>query len=103
MAAPSIPNLLSLRGTRSGLRGRGRGAGRGGHLQSATGQAQHDATVQGTDTDAAVSRLSAVELGYLDDPYAAYFVQGQQSSRRLPIINRGQTFTSSFKSCDGGN
>lgn len=91
MSAPSIPNLLSLRGTRGGIRGRGRGPGRGGHPQSASGQAQHDATIQGTDTDAAVSRLSAVELDYLDDPYAAYFVQGQQQpSRRLPIINRGQ-------------
>lgn len=89
MQAPSIPNLLSLRGGRGGLRGRGRG--RGGLAQSGpTSQAQHDATIQGTDTDAAVSRLSAVEVGYLDDPFARYFVH--QPSRRLPIINRG-TYT----------
>jgi [phosphatase 2A protein]-leucine-carboxy methyltransferase len=38
-----------------------------------------------------VSRLSAVELGYLSDPFARLFVQGP-STRRLPIINRG-TYT----------
>jgi [phosphatase 2A protein]-leucine-carboxy methyltransferase len=56
---------------------------------------QHDATIQGTDTDAAVSRLSAVELGYLDDPFARLFVQAPPpgpGGRRLPIINRG-TYT----------
>lgn len=91
MQAPSIPNLLSLRGSSRGLRGRNRG--RGGHPGAgASSQAQQDATVQGTDTDAAVMRLSAVELGYLDDQFAQYFVKGQQSSRRLPIINRG-TYT----------
>ncbi|KUI54781.1 Leucine carboxyl methyltransferase 1 [Cytospora mali] len=89
MQAPSIPNLLSLRGSRGGLRGRVRG--RGGHPQSGPAkQAQHDATIQGTDTDAAVSRLSAVELDYLRDPFARYFVH--QPNRRLPIINRG-TYT----------
>ncbi|KAJ0115384.1 hypothetical protein J7T55_012663 [Diaporthe amygdali] len=91
MQAPSIPNLLSLRGSSRGLRGRNRG--RGGHQGAgASGQAQQDATIQGTDTDAAVMRLSAVELGYLDDQFAQFFVQGQQPSRRLPIINRG-TYT----------
>lgn len=87
MSAPSIPNLLSLRGSRGGARG-GRGRGRGGHSSAA---ASHDATIQGTDTDAAVSRLSAVDLGYLDDPYARYFVQSVDGppARRLPIINRG--------------
>lgn len=94
MAAPSIPNLLSLRGTRGGGRGRGRGSGRGGHSHHTTSnQAQHDATIQGTDTDASVSRLSAVDLGYLEDPYAQCFVQGQQSNRRLPLINRGRLHT----------
>lgn len=92
MAAPAIPNLLSLRGTSGGGRGRGRnrGSGRGGHSNAASSQAQHDATIQGTDTDAAMSRLSAVQLGYLDDPFAPYFVQGQGISRRLPLINRGR-------------
>ncbi|KAJ5676843.1 uncharacterized protein N7477_002476 [Penicillium maclennaniae] len=62
MAAPRIPNLNTLR--------RGRGRGRGidrteighGHPTS------KDRIVQGTDNDASVSRMSAVELGYLDDP-----------------------------------
>lgn len=45
-----------------------------------------------TDNDAAVSRLSAVDLGYLDDPYARYFVRAADGPppRRLPIINRGE-------------
>ncbi|KAM0202925.1 hypothetical protein ACHAPQ_001137 [Fusarium lateritium] len=89
MSSTDIPNLLnSLRGARGG---RGRGRGRGGHGSSA---ATHDSTIQGTDTDASVSRLSAVDLGYLDDPYAQYFVQSTDgpAARRLPIINRG-TYT----------
>ncbi|KAK1755936.1 putative leucine carboxyl methyltransferase [Echria macrotheca] len=93
MSASSIPNLLSLRGSRGG-RGRTRGgrAGPGGPGPDAA--AAHNATIQATDTDAAVSRLSAVELGYLDDPFARLFVQQPPgpSSRRLPIINRG-TYT----------
>lgn len=88
MSAPSIPNLLSLRGSRGASRGRGRG--RGGHPHSAA--VSHDATIQGTDTDAAVSRMSAVDLGYLEDPFAQYFVQNTAGGavRRLPIINRGK-------------
>ncbi|KAH8656035.1 S-adenosyl-L-methionine-dependent methyltransferase [Tricladium varicosporioides] len=92
MSAQQIPNLLSLRGgTRSrGIRGRGRG-GATGHPTSASGPSQKDLAIQSTDTDAAVSRLSAVDLGYLDDPYASLFVDGS-GTRRLPIINRG-TYT----------
>ncbi|KAJ9158048.1 LCM-domain-containing protein [Coniochaeta hoffmannii] len=90
MSAPSIPNLLSLRGASRGARGRGRG--RGGHHSAAA--TAHDATVQGTDTDAAMSRMSAVDVGYLNDPYAKYFVSNSSGpvTRRLPIINRG-TYT----------
>ncbi|UZP40840.1 hypothetical protein NXS19_008656 [Fusarium pseudograminearum] len=86
MSGPEIPNLLSS--LRSARGGRGRGRGRGSHASSS---ATHDSTIQGTDTDASVSRLSAVDLGYLDDPYAQYFVQSSAgpAARRLPIINRG--------------
>ena len=89
MSTPSIPNLLSLKGARGG--GRGRGRSRGGPGSSASSQS-HDAIIQGTDTDASVSRLSAVDLGYLQDPFAAYFVPSQMGppTRRLPIINRGE-------------
>ncbi|KAK4450053.1 putative leucine carboxyl methyltransferase [Podospora aff. communis PSN243] len=93
MSAPSIPNLLSLRGSSRGGRGRGSGRGRGGSSSHST--PGHDATIQGTDTDAALSRLSAVELGYLDDPFAEIFAQNTAPGapvRRLPIINRG-TYT----------
>ncbi|KAK3688400.1 S-adenosyl-L-methionine-dependent methyltransferase [Podospora appendiculata] len=118
MSAPSIPNLFgtpsrgggtqgdrggsSLSGLGLGLgRGRGRtrvrgggGAGAGAGSSSGFGSTSaqaHDVTIQGTDTDAAVSRLSAVEVGYLEDPFARLFVQGP-AGRRLPIINRG-TYT----------
>lgn len=37
-----------------------------------------------------MSRLSAVNLGYLDDPFAQHFVQMHEAPRRLPIINRGK-------------
>ncbi|OAQ94886.1 Leucine carboxyl methyltransferase superfamily [Purpureocillium lilacinum] len=88
MAAPSIPNLLSLRGGGRGGRGGGRGTGSASIGSRRHGHASADAVIQDTDTDAAVSRLSAVDLGYLEDPYARFFVSGPPT-RRLPIINRG--------------
>jgi len=93
MSASQIPNLLSLRGgPRSrGGRGRGRGRSAGDPDQGIPGGAARnhkDLDIQSTDTDAAVSRLSAVSLGYLGDPYAQLFVSGA-ATRRLPIINRG--------------
>jgi len=88
MSAPQIPNLSSLR--RGGLRGRGRG--RGG-LSSDAGRGRQstskDEVIQRTDQDAATSRLSAVEAGYLDDPFAKLLAPGSGVSRRLPLMNRG--------------
>lgn len=55
-------------------------------------RAANDKIVQGTDNDASVSRLSAVEVGYLDDPFAKAFVPSETDRwiRRFPIINRGR-------------
>ncbi|KAJ2896504.1 putative leucine carboxyl methyltransferase 1 protein [Zalerion maritima] len=97
MSAPLIPNLLSLRGSRGGNRNRTRRqGGRGGApAPGSRSGPDHDSIIQGTDTDAAVSRMSAVDLDYLHDPFAQYFVSsspGTSNSRRLPIINRG-TYT----------
>jgi len=50
-------------------------------------QASTDASVQGTNDDASVSKLSAVNLGYVEDPYLSHFVRG--AARRAPLINRG--------------
>ena len=92
MSAPGIPNLLSMRGpsSRGGAHGRGRGHGRRGAGSSP--QQRHDAVIQGTDTDAAIARLSAVGVGYLQDPFASLFVDPAQSRRMAPIINRGSSF-----------
>lgn len=49
--------------------------------------------MQGTDNDASVSRLSAVDLGYLDDPYATALTPSGSATRRLPIINRGKAIS----------
>ncbi|KAI1092718.1 leucine carboxyl methyltransferase [Rostrohypoxylon terebratum] len=95
MSAPSIPNLLGSRPSRGRGPFRGRGRGRGGHGHLHVTAASHDDTIQGTDTDAAVSRMSAVRLGYLQDPFAQHFVEQNTiggTVRRLPIINRG-TYT----------
>lgn len=46
-----------------------------------------DKAVRETDTDAAVSRLSAVNAGYMEDVYASYFVN--RSQKRPPLINIG--------------
>ncbi|SLM39308.1 S-adenosyl-L-methionine-dependent methyltransferase-like [Lasallia pustulata] len=91
MAAPQIPNLNTLRATRGA--GRGYGHSRGGHGISNSHisegeKSARDRVVQQTDQDASVSRLSAVEVGYLHDPFAQDFVIGGPQ-RRFPIINRG--------------
>ncbi|KAE8375191.1 S-adenosyl-L-methionine-dependent methyltransferase [Aspergillus bertholletiae] len=92
MSASQIPNLNTLR--RGGGRGRFRGRGAadgslsgGGHRPRGT--TSKDRVVQGTDNDASVSRLSAVALGYLQDPFAKTVLGTEFETRRLPIINRG--------------
>ena len=89
MAASHVPNLNTLRNARGTGRGRGRPGPEG---SKTTGpeedKSAQDKVVQQTDQDASVSRLSAVEAGYLDDPFAKYFVLGE-GQRRFPIINRG--------------
>lgn len=96
MSASQIPNLNTLR--RGG--GRGRLRGRGGFETGAPSEDRHgslglaaqDRVVQGTDNDASVSRLSAVEIGYLEDPFAKVLTPPGSGTRRLPIINRGRPF-----------
>lgn len=92
----SIPNLNTLRTGRGGPRLRGsRRGGRGGSSTADDGTGEHgisskDRIIQQTDYDASSSRLSALELGYLTDPYAKAFLKpGEQIPRRYPIINRG--------------
>ena len=92
MSASQIPNLSTLRRGGPRLRGRGRG-GNG----SSTTDGQHtgaspakDEVIQRTDLDAATSRLSAVETGYLDDPFASLLGPRGDASRRLPLMNRGE-------------
>ena len=94
MAAPTIPNLLTSRNARSS--GRGRGQGRdgigndpGNDVDPEVERAAKDKIVQRTDQDASVSRMSAVEVGYLHDEFAKEFVTSG-GQRRFPIINRGR-------------
>ncbi|KAL8842909.1 MAG: hypothetical protein Q9170_000313 [Blastenia crenularia] len=86
MAAPHIPNLNTLRRGPPPLTGRARGVPSSSRDEA--DQLAKDKIVQQTDQDASVSRLSAVQIGYLDDPYARFFVSGD-GQRRFPIINRG--------------
>ncbi|CAI6334610.1 unnamed protein product [Periconia digitata] len=91
MAAREIPDIKTLLASRRGgsTRARGRGFGRGGPGASREGsETIKDSAVRGTDQDAAGSRVSCVELGYLDDVYASLFAT-QASTRRLPLLNRG--------------
>ncbi|KAF2218514.1 S-adenosyl-L-methionine-dependent methyltransferase [Elsinoe ampelina] len=88
MAAPSIPNLATLRGRGGGLRGRARGRGQSTEDDEASQARFRDQTIQQTDNDAASSRMSAVSLGYLEDPYAQAFAPFPPP-RRYPLINRG--------------
>ena len=91
----SIPNLNTLRG-RGGPRrrrgGRGGAEGEDGFSGSDEGTAKttRDKVVQQTDHDASSSRMSAIALGYLKDPFAtAFFPPGVEVNKRYPIINRG--------------
>ena len=89
MASPHIPNLNTLRNARGTGRGRGRSGPGGLHTTgSEEAKSANDKVVQQTDQDASVSRLSAVEAGYLNDQFAKYFVSGEEQ-KRFPIINRG--------------
>ena len=87
MSAPQIPNLKTFRGPNAGrIQRRG--------FKGATEEenATNDKIVQATDQDASVSRLSAVEVGYLHDSFARAFVVAETDrwTRRFPIINRGK-------------
>ena len=90
MPAPEIPNLKSLLANRRGgqQRGRGRGLIVGG-AKHGSSDAAKDLVVQNTDQDAATSRLSCIELGYLEDTFAKAFAT-QPTIRRLPLLNRGK-------------
>ncbi|EMC95851.1 hypothetical protein BAUCODRAFT_71209 [Baudoinia panamericana UAMH 10762] len=88
----SIPNLNTLGGGRRGHRLRG-GRGTTPTHEDATADSVErgrDQVVQQTDHDASSSRMSAVALGYLDDPYArTFFGHDTEIPKRYPIINRG--------------
>ena len=92
MSAPLIPNLTSLR--KGGLRGRGRvgssGVEAGGDLETHRKPINHDDIVQTTDNDAATSRQSAIDAGYLEDPFSTLLHMGGPVARRLPLMNRGR-------------
>ena len=104
MSAPQIPDLNTLRrggpGAAARMRGRGRGVSSevdshrtdsASFTQNVQTQADKDAIVQRTDLDAASSRLSCVEAGYLDDPFATLMTPPgtEEAPRRLPLMNRG--------------
>ena len=99
MSASHIPNLLT--GSHRGGRRGGRGTISQGNEAEVIAK-QQDSIIQATDTDASVSRLSAVQAGYLTDPFASDFAPSPIPSggfRRLPIINRGM-LCKITKECD---
>lgn len=85
----SIPNLNTLRSRRGGPRRRG-GRGIGAESDERNVEASQNQAIQQTDHDASSSRMSAVDLGYLEDDFAGpLWPQGQVVPKRYPIINRG--------------
>lgn len=91
MSTPVIPNLNNFRrgGNRRGGRGRDITVG-GAESSSGNNEAEKEKIIQSTDLDAATSRLSAVEAGYLDDPFARLLTHTSNNvARKLPLINRG--------------
>jgi hypothetical protein len=96
MSAPQIPNLLSLRGRGGRRRGNpstyGESSTTDPNPNPEAAKLKQDHIVQQTDADANISRLSAVQAGYLEDPFAYEFAPSPapaQGFRRFPIINRG--------------
>lgn len=112
--AAAIPNLLeTLRAGRASRKDPQRSApphsrklhgGLHGSEQEEISKERLDAVVQHTDDDAAGSRMSAVELDYLEDAHAEAFWKsaevgintGPARVRRMPIINRG-TYAKIYK------
>lgn len=86
MSAPQIPNLNTLR--KGGIKSRGRGQNRE-FNEIVKPSINQDDIIRSTDNDAAASRLSAVEAGYLQDPFAKLLSTNQNTSKRLPLMNRG--------------
>lgn len=90
MSAPQIPNLLdSLRSGRGGHRGRGRGGRRNQSERGESHGESQDRIVQQTDDDALNARVSAVDAGWLNDPFVKAFVT-QDVERRDTSIMRGE-------------
>ncbi|KAG4304616.1 hypothetical protein PORY_002009 [Pneumocystis oryctolagi] len=48
-----------------------------------------DTRIQSTNDDAVVSKWSAVQAGYLNDPFVKYMIKDKAKIKRPPIINRG--------------
>ncbi|KAI9797722.1 MAG: hypothetical protein M1825_005714 [Sarcosagium campestre] len=88
MSTPVIPNLKSLGSSRLAASVRGIGASSQPSNAPDGDLEAKDKIVQQTDQDATISRLSAVELGYLSDSFAKDFAR-DKVQRKLPIINRG--------------
>ena len=91
MTAPQIPNLLDgLRASRP-ARGNVHGSFKSPRARHDPSRPSTDSVIQQTDDDAAGSRLSAVEVGYLEDDFAKAFAspQMQMGLRRMPVMNRG--------------
>jgi [phosphatase 2A protein]-leucine-carboxy methyltransferase len=89
------PDLAALLREARSSQGRGRGRGTNTATEDPSSSTtppvtlhSKDRVIQQTDQDASVSRMSAVSLGYLEDPFAALFISDTQA-RRFPIINRG--------------
>lgn len=103
MSASKIPNLNTVRRGGGSARGRFRGRESGDaacqqpdlpHNSQQSRQGKRivsDGAIQRTDSDANISRASAVELGYLRDPFArALTPSAGLGTRRYPLINRGK-------------
>ncbi|KAI9783928.1 MAG: carboxy methyl transferase for protein phosphatase 2A [Geoglossum umbratile] len=89
-SSSTIPNLSTFRG--AGSRGRGRGGLRRANNNGGQAPTNRDLPIQQTDQDASVARMSAVQMGYLEDAFAGCFVPaggGVGGERRMPVINRG--------------
>lgn len=56
------------------------------NLNQKSSKVRNDSAVQGTNDSSVLSKISAAELGYVEDDYLKYFAN--KLARRSPLVNR---------------
>ena len=64
------------------------------NLNQKSSKVRNDSAVQGTNDSSVLSKISAAELGYVEDDYLKYFAN--KLARRSPLVNRLSNYAIQF-------